>query len=150
MFTMRTAVEHARRGTLETWVHDYLRGEGRNLPFSDGLRLAPRQYWGPIRFPLARLSRCTGPEPEMQYQVPVHDFEPRVMNIQKALDAGAELPPLIVNYSSGKLQLNDGNHRWEALVRNGVESFGIVIWTTGEAEMDEFKERYRKNYEALA
>ena len=149
MFTQQTAIEHARAGTLETWIHEYLQGEGRNSPFSDGLRLAPRQYWGPILFPLALLSRCTGPEPEMQYQVPVHDFEPRVVNIQKVIDAGADLPPMIVNYSSGTLQLNDGNHRWEALVRSKVESFGIVIWTTGEGDLAQFKEQYHREYEEL-
>jgi hypothetical protein len=149
MHTMSTAVEHAQKGTLETWIHDYLRGEGRNEPFSDGLRLATRQYWGPVLFPLALLTRCTGPEPDMQYQVPAHDFEPRVLNIQKAVEAGVDLPPMIVNYSSGKLQLNDGNHRWEALVRNNVKTFGVVIWTTGESDLAEFKERYRGEYEVL-
>jgi hypothetical protein len=85
----------------------------------------------------------------MHYQVPSHNFEPRVLNIQRAIDAGADLPPMIVNYSSGKLQLNDGNHRWEALVRSKIESFGIVIWTTGEGDLAEFKKRPGAEYEEL-
>jgi hypothetical protein len=147
--TMRHAVQAASDHRLESWLHDYLAGEGNNLALSDGLRLVKRRYWGPLGFPLSHLQRCTGPEESMKYRVGVEEFEARVRRIQIAQASGFDLPPLIVNYSARELTINDGNHRFEALSRNQVDRFGIVIWTTGQADLQEFKERFQGEYEPL-
>ena len=55
--TLSCACEWAQQGKLEDWVHAYLLSDGRNKPFSDGLKMAERIYLGPITLPhnLARV-----------------------------------------------------------------------------------------------
>jgi len=134
-WTMGSALEYARAGRIENWVHEFLRQDGNNKALSEGLKLCPRHYLGPIQFDIGKLSRCAGPEPGMKYRGSVSSFESRVRNIQDAIAAGFDLPPLIVNYSGGRLELNDGNHRLEALNRSGRQHFGVIFWTTERAEM---------------
>jgi len=141
LWTMAGALRWADAGKLETWIHEYLTGEGNNKAFSDGLKLMQRRYFGPIVFPLRHLVRCTGPEETMKYRVSRDSFEQRVQRIGQALQQGFDLPPLIVHYFGGQFELNDGNHRYEALIRNRVEHFGVVIWTTGTADFEDFKAR---------
>lgn len=70
-------------------------------------------------------------------------FETHVANIQAAVRDGADLPPLIANFQAGgRFVLNDGNHRWEALKRQGERRARFVVWTCSAAECDEFWLRY--------
>ena len=141
IWTMASAAEWAAAGKLEAWIHGYLTGEGNNQALSDGLKKAKRRYFGPIVFPLRSLERCTGPEESMKYREESRSFEPRIQKIEQAIQQGFDLPPLIVNYSSGRFELNDGNHRHEALIRSQIEHFGVIIWTTGKADFEAFKAR---------
>lgn len=138
-WTMKSALDAAAEGRLEAWIHGYLSGEGNNQAFSDGLRLTERRYTGPLVFPLRRLERCTGPEETMRYRVDRESFERRVRGIEQALARGFDLPPLIINYSGGRFELNDGNHRYEALTRTGADRFGVIVWTTGNEDFTEFR-----------
>lgn len=47
----------------------YLLEDGRNVPFSDGLKLFERYYIGPVKMPLELFHRCTGPEENMKYRI---------------------------------------------------------------------------------
>jgi hypothetical protein len=78
----------------------------------------------------------------MAYPVPAEGFEVRVTTIQRLLAHGSDLPPLLVNYAEGRLTLNDGNHRHEAHRRWGSVLVPVIFWTTGEAPMAEFRQRY--------
>jgi hypothetical protein len=135
--TLQSALAAKTQIELESWVHAYLQTDGNNQAFSDGLKLVERQYHGPIHLDLNRIQRCCGPEEGMKYPVPKDGFELRVSNIQKAYRTGFDLPPLIVNFSNGEFTLNDGNHRYEALVREKVQRFPVIFWTTGEDDAKE-------------
>lgn len=68
------SVESIRRivcSKKEEFVMDYayLLSDGDNEPFSDGLRRFERTFHGPVRFPLLLLSRNTGPEEGMRWQI---------------------------------------------------------------------------------
>ena len=140
--TLSSAREFAAQGRIEEWVHAYLCGEGHNKPFSDGLKLCVRYYTAPIALALSKLSRCCGPEENMPYRVHPEVFERKVRGIMDAAESGADLPPLIVNYGSGNFTLNDGNHRYEAYSRLGRRECEVIIWTTAEQDMTDFKEKY--------
>jgi hypothetical protein len=109
---------------------------------ADGLNLEPRSYWGPADMPLDLVGRCCGPEAGMAYPVPLEGFVARVGRIRAALEGGQSLPPLLVNYSEGRLTLNDGNHRHEAHRLLGSRTVPAIFWTTGQAAMDEFLTRF--------
>ena len=52
------------------------------------------------------------------------------------------LPPLIVNYGENGFELNCGNPLYEALIREGVPYFPVIIWCSSQADRIEFVEKY--------
>ena len=139
----------AKNGKLEEWVHAYLLSEdGHNKPFSDGLRLFERFYLGPMEMPISLFTRISGPEETMPYRIHPGWWEECIERLMTAVQNNADLPPAIIHYyipageTEGVFELNDGNHRWEACHRLGVETFEAIIWITEQHEYDQFVERY--------
>ena len=140
--TLSSAKAYAEAGKLDAWIHLYLNEEGRNIPFSDGLKLFDRYYFSPALFPVSLFKRCTGPEPEMKYRVDKDWWEQRIAELEKSIRAGADMPPMIVHYVDGGFELNDGNHRHQAYENLGIEKAWVIIWITEEAERDDFMNKY--------
>lgn len=138
--TLTSAREFAQQGRIEDWVHAYLLSDGRNKPFSDGLKKCPRAWFGPMDMPCALFERCCGPEEGMKFRVDADGFELRVGNLMRAISAGEDMPPLIVNCVLGQLTLNDGNHRFEAMRRLGIARCNVIVFTTGDEETRWFEE----------
>jgi len=112
-------------------VHLYLCGEGDNKPFSDGLKLAKRHFEAPKRYPLATFERTCGPEEGMKWQIDEAGFNRNVENIMARYREGNwDMPPLIIQNHLTHYELNDGNHRYEALKRMGIDTFPVIIWET--------------------
>jgi len=129
--TATSAIAFAQSGCLEEWVHLFLCGEGGNQAFSDGLKLEPRIYHAPRMMSLNQFERCCGPEKSMKWQISASDFRKNVKAIMKKYKTGNwDMPPLIINNVNGKHELNDGNHRLEALRRLGVNEYWVIIWET--------------------
>jgi len=141
--TLTTVKAFAAAGRLEEWIHAYLLSEdGHNKPFSDGLRLVPRRYYGPAEMPLDLFTRCCGPEKGMKYPVPAESFERHVAKLTEVIRSGADMTPLIVQFSSRGFTLTDGNHRFEAYTRLGIASRPVIVWTTGDEDSAEFLRLY--------
>jgi len=140
--TLYSAKEYAAAGKLEEWVHAYLLSDGNNKGFSDGLKLTERYFFGLANMPLALFSRCCGPEPEMKYRVHPGGFERKVNALAEAVQNGADLPPMIVQYAEGSFELNDGNHRLEAYNRLQVNEATVVVWITEKKDYEEFAARF--------
>jgi hypothetical protein len=77
--------------------------------------------------------RICGPEDDMKYRTDPEAFEYTVNNMVHSIEDGWDMPPLIVYYGENSFELNDGNHRWEALSRFGRQYCHVIFWTT-EAE----------------
>ncbi len=140
--TLSSAKAYAEAGKLDAWIHLYLNEEGRNIPFSDGLKLFDRYYFSPARFPVSLFRRCAGPEPEMKYRIDRDWWDYRIAELEKSIRADADMPPLIVHYVDGEFELNDGNHRHKAYENLGMEKAWVIIWITEEAERDDFMDKY--------
>ena len=147
--TLSSAREWAKHGMLEEWVHAYLLSDGKNKPFSDGLKMEERMYLGPIRMPLSLFRRCTGPVEEgLKFQVHPVVWENHVRQLMEAIAGDPEIPPLIVHYlipagqTEGEFELNDGNNRWEAYKRLGIQDAYVIVWFTDRAEYDQFMIRF--------
>ncbi len=142
-----SAMEFASAGRIEDWVHAYLTSDGRNKPFSDGLKLVKRHYIGPVRMPLSLFTRCCGPEDGMKYKVDRAGFEARVSGIMEAMENGTDIPPMMIHYlienSTPVFELTDGNHRYEACSRLGITEFPVILWITEDSEYKQFlSEKY--------
>lgn len=140
--TLSSAKAYADAGKLDTWIHLYLNEEGRNIPFSDGLKLFDRYYFSPALFPTCLFKRCTGPEPDMKYQIDPDWWQQRVASLENIIQTEPDLPPLMVHYVDGAFELNDGNHRHKAYENLGIENVWVIIWITEEAELDDFTAKY--------
>ena len=140
--TLSAAKAYAEAGKLDAWIHLYLNEEGRNIPFSDGLKLFDRYYISPALFPINLFKRCTGPEPEMKYRIDPDWWAIKVADLIKAIRRDPDMPPLIVHYVDGDFELNDGNHRHKAYENLGIENAFAIVWITLEAEKDDFLAKY--------
>jgi len=142
LFTSASAYEYSNQGKLEEWIHSFLCGEGNNIALSQGLMLEERYYIGPVKMSLDFFQRCCGPEKDLKYQIDKHGFEKRVDAIQIRLQKGWDMPPLIINYADCKFELNDGNHRYEALIRSGIKEYNIIVWITKQKDYKQFMKKY--------
>jgi hypothetical protein len=138
-YTLSGALEFKKHGKIEEWIHEFLLGVGHNKEFSDGLKLQDRFYLGPVKLPLKVLKRICGPEEHMKYQIPEEGFEYNVNSMIKAIKDGWDLPPLIVYYGDKEFELNDDNHRFEALVRSGISHYHVIFWTSSAKDFDELQ-----------
>ena len=140
--SLSSAKAYAEAEKLDVWIHQYLNEEGRNIPFSDGLKLMERYYLSPMEMPLHLFKRCAGPEETMKYRIDRDWFWQHVAQLEKAIGENPDLPPLIVHYTDGDFELNDGNHRLQAYCNLGYESVWVIVWITEEAEYQDFLEKY--------
>lgn len=139
---LSSAKEYSAAGKLEEWVHTYLLSDGNNKEFSDGLKLFDRFFIGPVKMPLKLFTRCCGPEENMKYRVNGEWFEYHVNELAEVIRKEKDMPPLIVHYVDGGFELNDGNHRYEAYSRLGIEEYYVIVWITEKHEYDDFVKRY--------
>ena len=140
--TLSSAKAYGEAGKMDAWIHLYLNEEGRNIPFSDGLKLFARYYFSPALFPVSLFKRCAGPEPEMKYRIDRDWWEQRVAGLEKSIQDDPDMPPLMVHYVDGEFELNDGNHRHKAYENLGIENAWVIIWITEKEELDDFMEKY--------
>jgi hypothetical protein len=134
VFSVKEAKQFNEQGKIEQWVHLFLNSVGKNKPFSEGLKLQQRYWLGPILIRLDQLHRCCGAEQGIKYQQPVEHWENSVSKMQKLIQEGWDMPPLIVNHSEGYLEVSDGNHRLEALIREGVKEFWVILWDSDDQD----------------
>jgi hypothetical protein len=140
MNTIEEIIKYSQEGQLEKWVDEFLRGEGKNIPFADGLKKEKRYWYGPIEFPLNKLTRCCGPEEEMRYKVSQEHWERKTGEMRKHIESGGEFPPLIAEYKNKILTVNDGNHRMGAYEKLGLKKAWIIFWCSSEKDFGEMKD----------
>ena len=78
----------------------------------------------------------------MRFRVEAQGFEAHVAQLMAAIAAGEDMPPLIANYAAGGYVLNDGNHRFEAYNRLGIEEYYVIVRITEKQEYELFMEKY--------
>jgi hypothetical protein len=140
VFTVKEAVSFSKEGRIEEWVHLFLNSVGDNVPFSEGLKLEKRYWTGPLLIKPDKLRRCCGPEPNMKYFNAPEDWECEISKFQQLIRNDWEMPPLIVQHVENELIVNDGNHRLEALIREGIEKCWVIIWNTNyQDDISDFK-----------
>jgi hypothetical protein len=127
-FTPASAQRAAQDGHIETWLHGFLTTTGDN-----------------VRFPLALLARCLGPEEGMEYPVSIERWEAKTAAMCSSIAQGWEPPPLLVMYQDdGVLSVRDGNNRHGALGKSGVRNYWTIFWFNKEVHLRQFESTYGK------
>jgi hypothetical protein len=102
-FTVSTAIEYARSGQIETWVHAYLTsGDWVNLGLANGLRLQQRWWIGPISVDISDLTGACGPQPWMEYKVSREHWEQRITGLMQSIIDLMAVPPSHYRVSLGE------------------------------------------------
>jgi hypothetical protein len=129
-FSLSSARAAAARNETALWVGDFLASEGSDNEIL-AAALAQREHWwvGPVRVPLSQLERLAGPEDDVLVPIDEREWEGDVGDMEESIEEGWEPPPLLAEYQDGRLLLQDGNHRYEALDREGVaEAWGLIYF----------------------
>ncbi len=142
-FSLDSARIAAAGGRTATWVGEFLASRGSdNAPLAAAL--AQNRHWwaGPTRVPIDELVRLAGPEGEALVRVAPGKWEHDVDEMSDSLDEGWEPPPLLAEYQAGRLLLQDGNHRYEALVRAGERHAWVLVFFDDPREREVFVARH--------
>ncbi len=132
----RRAAEHDRTAL---WVGDFLASPGSDNEVL-AAALAQREHWwvGPILVPLDDLIRLAGPEDDALVPIADDEWDDDVSSMEASVEEGWEPPPLLAEHQDGRLLLQDGNHRYEALVRAGAPSAWVLVYFDDEPTRDAF------------
>jgi hypothetical protein len=125
------------------WVGEFLSSRGSdNAVLAAALAQEPHWWYGPVVLPLADLERLAGPEPDALCTEDPEVWEDEVESIEEQLDDGWEPPPLLAEWRDGHLLLQDGNHRYEALVREGAVGAWTLVYFSRLADRDRFAHQH--------
>jgi hypothetical protein len=129
-FTRASAQTAARRGKIADWVSEFLASRGSdNAILAAALAQDPHSWAGPLEVALGDLEPLAGPaDEEVLCPIDPTEWENEVEAIEARIDEGWDPPPLLVEYQNGQLLLQDGNHRYEALVRKGQPTAWVIVY----------------------
>jgi hypothetical protein len=138
-FDLASARRAAERGETALWVGDFLASRGSdNEVLASALALRKHWWVGPISLPLRALTRLAGPEDDVLCPVADDEWEDDVSDMEESVEQGWEPPPLLAEFQRGRLLLQDGNHRYEALVRSGARRGWTLVYFDNPGERDAF------------
>ena len=138
-FSLASARAAADEGRTAIWVGDFLASRGSDNAVLAAALAQKRHWWlGPIRVRLDDLVRLAGPERDVLVRVAREEWEDDVEEMQRSLDEGWEPPPLLAEYKEGRLLLQDGNHRYEALAREHEREAWVLVFFDDPDERDAF------------
>ena len=125
---------------LAQWVGAFLASDGSDNEVLAAALAQERHWWvGPLRVPVDEFVRLAGPEDEALCPIEPDEWEGDVDAMEDSLDEGWQPPPLLAEYQDGRLVLQDGNHRYEALVRAGQSHAWALVFFDDPRERDEFR-----------
>lgn len=141
-FTLASARDASQHGdeAMARWVGEFLASRGSdNATLASGLAQRPHWWAGPLRIRLDELVMLAGPDgDDVPCTVEPDVWEHDVEHMEVHLDEGWEPPPLIAQFDRGRLLLQDGNHRYEAMTRAGENDAWVVVWFDDPDERDAF------------
>jgi hypothetical protein len=141
-FDLASARDAAERNETALWVGDFLASRGSdNATLAAALALREHWWLGPVRVPLSDLVRLAGPEDDALVPVSEDEWEGDVGSMEESIEEGWEPPPLLAEYQDGRLLLQDGNHRFEALTREGAGDTWVLIYFDDSAARDAYASR---------
>ena len=139
-FSLASARVAASEGRAAEWVGEFLASRGSDNAILAAALAQDRHSWvGPLEVAVTDLVPLAGPANEVVLcPVEPDEWEADVESMEESIEEGWDPPPLLVEYQDGQLLLQDGNHRYEALTRDGAASAWVLVYFEHEAERDSF------------
>lgn len=120
---------HANDRLLE-WTIKHLQRDDRNVGIADDIKKRKIVKAVLVEYPLALLNRVEGPQGGEAEPEPIHTWVERVGRIEQVLQTNQTVPPIIVTDFWNKIVISDGNHRHEALLKQGYEKYWTIFLFT--------------------
>ncbi|MCR5836971.1 MAG: hypothetical protein K6G88_10740 [Lachnospiraceae bacterium] len=79
----------------------------------------------------------------MKWKVHKEVFETQVQNWEKKMRQEEAMPPIIAEYKNRQFEINCNAPLFEALLRNKISYYPIILWCSSEEEYKLLKEKYR-------
>ena len=138
-FDLAGARRAASRDETARWVGEFLASKGSDNAIL-AAALAQRRHWwlGPVELPIDDLVRLAGPEDDALVPIDEREWEADVRSMEASVESGWEPPPLLAEYQEGRVLLQDGNHRYEALARDGADAAWVLVYFDDPGERDAF------------
>jgi hypothetical protein len=138
-FDLRGAQRAAAEGETARWVGEFLASRGSDNAVL-AAALAQRRHWwlGPVELPIDDLVRLAGPEDDALVPIDEREWEADVQSMEESVESGWQPPPLLAEYQDGRVLLQDGNHRYEALNREGAATAWVLVYFDDPAARDTF------------
>lgn len=138
-FNLTSAHQAAERDQTARWVGDFLSSRGSDNEIL-AAALAQQELWwvGPVSLPVEDLVRLAGPEDDALVPIDDDEWEDDISSMEESVDDGWEPPPLLAEFQDDRLLLQDGNHRYEALVRAGAPTAWVLVYFGDPEQRDAF------------
>jgi hypothetical protein len=141
-FSLASARAASDEDRLAIWVGEFLASRGSdNAALAAGLAQDEHWWLGPLQVPIDDLVRLAGPEDEVLCPIEPDEWEGDVGAMEESIEDGWEPPPLLAQFHEGQLLLQDGNHRYEALVRAGEQHAWVLVWFDDRREHTEYAQQ---------
>jgi hypothetical protein len=138
-FDLASARAAAAEDRTAIWVGAFLASRGSDNEVLAAALAQDEHWWlGPVEVPLDDLVRLAGPEDDALVPIDEEEWEGDVGDMAESLEEGWEPPPLLAEYQDGRLLLQDGNHRYEALQREGAPAAWVLIFFDDPEVRDRF------------
>jgi hypothetical protein len=145
-FSLDSARAAAAADRTAQWVGEFLASRGSdNGALAVGLAQTRHWWLGPVRVPLDDLVRLAGPEDDALVPVAPAEWDDDVTDMEASLEEGWEPAPLLAEFQDGRLLLQDGNHRYEALARNGETHAWVLAFFASPEARDRFAAAAARN-----
>lgn len=139
-FSLASATRAAAEGRTAEWVGEMLASPGSdNAVLAAALALEEHWWWGPVLVPAHELERLAGPEDDALVPIETGEWEDDLASMADSLEEGWQPPPLLAECQDGRLLLQDGNHRYEAMVRDGATEVWVLVYASDRAALDAFR-----------
>ena len=137
-FSVESARAAARRDGLVGWVARFLASPGSDNAVLANQLTGELAWWaGPVELPIDQLHRLAGPAGDpVLYPVEDDYWDERVEALDALAESGTDPAPVIVAYREGRLVLEDGNHRVEAVRRAGSHTAWAVVGFLDQRDRD--------------
>ena len=138
-FDLASARRAADDDETALWVGDFLASRGSdNEILAAALAQKPHWWAGPLLVRVNDLERLAGPEDDALVPIEEEEWEDDVETMEESIEQGWEPPPLLAEFQDGRLLLQDGNHRYEALRRAGEDEAWVIVWFDSPEARDRF------------
>lgn len=133
----KAAIAAHKKGQLKAWVEKFLEAE-HNHGLANAIKNTPLKALEFVRFPLEKLNKIQGPE-AIPDRESLNTWESRVQEQITEIKNGRLPAPLIVTDFWWPLEIADGNHRHEALVREGFKKYWTIFFVKDEKNLQLIK-----------